>query len=130
MRPASARKPQISDGGGDRSSEEEDLAFSAQVFAEFLYQATRPGLKDGMTPAEAIDFLHPLRVFPVQPVTLEVFDSGIYLSRRYQLSYWDGAILAAAQILGCDVLYTEDLNHGQAYGRVLNPFAEADGLVP
>ncbi|WP_245475942.1 hypothetical protein [Mesorhizobium sp. M7A.F.Ca.US.006.01.1.1] len=35
-----------------------------------------------------------------------------------------GAIIAAAERLGVKTLYTEDLNHGQAYGSVvaINPF--------
>ncbi len=35
-----------------------------------------------------------------------------------------GAIIAAAERLGVKTLYTEDLNHGQAYGSVVavNPF--------
>ena len=50
--------------------------------------------------------------------------AGIDHARRYQLSYWDGAIIAAAERLGARVLYSEDLNHGQTYGsvRVENPF--------
>lgn len=46
------------------------------------------------------------------------------MSERFQLSYWDGAIVAAAQELGAETLYTEDLNHGQVYGsvRAINPF--------
>ncbi|MGH9483108.1 MAG: hypothetical protein ACRD1L_13550 [Terriglobales bacterium] len=44
---------------------------------------------------------------------------------RYAVSYWDAAILAAAEALGAHTVYSEDLNHGQRYGqvRVLNPFA-------
>lgn len=46
------------------------------------------------------------------------------VEQRYQLSYWDSAIIAAANALGATMLYTEDLNHGQLYGRtrVENPF--------
>jgi predicted nucleic acid-binding protein len=34
-------------------------------------------------------------------------------------------IIAAARLSDCDLLYSEDLNHGQDYGgiRVENPFA-------
>ena len=58
-------------------------------------------------------------------MTLDVFLDAIDISRRFRLSYWDGAIIAAAQILGCEAIYTEDLNPGQHYGpvRALNPFA-------
>jgi len=43
---------------------------------------------------------------------------------RYRISFWDALILAAAAAGGAEVLYTEDLNHGQHYGPVLvlNPF--------
>ena len=46
------------------------------------------------------------------------------LSVRHQVSYWDAAVLAAAQSVGADTLYSEDLADGQAYGSVTvrNPF--------
>ena len=49
---------------------------------------------------------------------------SIETARRYQISYWDAAIIVAAGELGAAILYTEDLNHGQAYGTVtaINPF--------
>ena len=54
-----------------------------------------------------------------------VFLYAIDICRRLQLSYWDGAIIAAAQALGCETIYAEDLNPGQHYSpvRALNPFA-------
>ena len=38
---------------------------------------------------------------------------------------WDALIVRTAQSARCDVLYTEDLQHGRSYGglRVVNPFA-------
>ena len=50
--------------------------------------------------------------------------AGVEKSVRFGLSYWDGAIIAAAESLGASILYTEDLNHGQHYGSVqaINPF--------
>ena len=106
---------------------EPDLAFSVQVFQEFYYQATRQNRRGRLTPDEALEFLRPLRQFPIQPMTRAVFHDAVAISRRYVISYWDGAILAAARSLGCDVVYTEDLNDGQDYGgvRVANPFTEA-----
>ena len=55
-----------------------------------------------------------------------VVRSGIEVSKRYGISYWDGAIIAAAAALEAPILYTEHLNHGQAYGgvTVVNPFFE------
>ncbi len=102
---------------------EPDLAISVQVLQEFYYQAVRRG---GMTHEDALSFLRPIMRFPVQDVTLDVFREAVAISRRFQLSYWDGAILAAARTLGCDAVYTEDLNAGQDYGGVhaVNPFAD------
>ena len=49
---------------------------------------------------------------------------AIEISVRYQTSYWDRVILAAAESISAPRLYSEDLNHGQWYGsvEVLNPF--------
>ena len=46
------------------------------------------------------------------------------LCARYQVGYYDAAILAAARHLGCTTVHSEDLNEGQDYDgvRVENPF--------
>lgn len=38
---------------------------------------------------------------------------------RWQLSYWDSLIVAAAQRSGAATLWSEDLSDGQRYGEVL-----------
>jgi predicted nucleic acid-binding protein len=45
---------------------------------------------------------------------------------RFQLSYWDAAIIEAARAMGCAHVLSEDLNDGQDYAgvRVTNPFRE------
>lgn len=50
--------------------------------------------------------------------TLETYE-------RYSLSFYDAAIVQAANDLNCTVLYSEDLQTGAHYGKVLvvNPFA-------
>ena len=44
--------------------------------------------------------------------------------RRFQLSYWDSAIIEASRALGCNVVLSEDLGDCQDYAgvRVSNPF--------
>ena len=105
---------------------EGDLALSVQVLQEFYYQATRPSRPAALTPEQALRFLASLDDFPVQAVTREIFRAGVSISRRFGLSYWDAAILAAAHALGCDAVYSEDMNAGQDYAglRVVNPFAD------
>ena len=45
------------------------------------------------------------------------------LEARHQLSFWDALVIQAAHVAGAEVLYSEDLSHGQRYGtvRVTNP---------
>jgi len=52
--------------------------------------------------------------------------AAIRLHERYRISFWDAMIVRSASVLGCDVLYSEDLNAGQRYESVLvvDPFAE------
>jgi len=105
---------------------EPDLAVSVQVLQEFYHQATRDTRRGKLSPSDALDFLEPILMLRVQSVTPDVFRVGAALSRRFRLSYWDGAILAAARACGCDVVYSEDLSDGQDYDgvRVINPFGE------
>jgi predicted nucleic acid-binding protein len=44
---------------------------------------------------------------------------------RWQLSFWDGLILAAARTVGATTVWSEDLSDRQDYSgiRVVNPFA-------
>ena len=101
-----------------------DLALSVQVLQEFYHQATRRSRARPLARAQALEFIECIGHFPVQDVTIDLFRAGAAISERFQLSYWDGAILAAAHALDCDVLYSEDLNAGQDYDgvRVVNPF--------
>lgn len=102
-----------------------EFCLSGQVLVEFYVNLTKPG-KIEIPLAQAIinDWLDTLEGFPVLPVDAELVRSGVEFSRRYQVSYFDGAIIAAAERLGAPILYTEDLNHGQKYGSVtvINPF--------
>jgi predicted nucleic acid-binding protein len=52
------------------------------------------------------------------------FNRALSIRERFKSSYWDAAILAAAGIPRCSIVYSEDLNHGQDYEgiRVENPF--------
>ena len=96
---------------------------SAQVLAEFYVNVQRKGARP-LTQEKAQEWVLRLSKKPFQPVDHRVVKGGIELARRHRISYWDGAILAAAERLGARVVYSEDLNHGQTYGsvRVENPF--------
>lgn len=104
---------------------ERNLAVSVQVLQEFYSQATRPTRPERLTHDEAVRVLRPILGLPVQAITIEVFQSALAIRRRFGLSYWDSAILAAARKLRCDAVYSEDLSAEQDYDglRVINPFA-------
>lgn len=103
---------------------------SAQVLAEFYSAAIRKGARP-LTPEKAAHWVRTLAKKPCQPVDHAVVRAGIDLSQRYRISYWDGAIIAAAERLGAHVVYSEDLSHGQTYGsvRVENPFLPQESEV-
>lgn len=101
-----------------------DIGFSAQVLQEFYVVAvTKQRLK--MTRDEAFAVLQSLAVFPVWPISRDLVLEAIDANQRFGISYWDAAILTAAKQMGCQTLYTEDLNAGQSYDgvTVVNPFA-------
>jgi predicted nucleic acid-binding protein len=103
-----------------------DFGLSAQVLQEFYVTVTRK-IKKPLAPELAVALMDQYRVFPVVATDYPLIVAAVELSLRYGVSYWDGAILAAAEALEAPVLYTEDLNHGQRYGpvRAVNPFLEA-----
>jgi len=94
---------------------------SVQVQAEFYVNATG---KFKLPHDKVVGILESLDSYPVLALTEAVFWAALQIKGRYQLSYWDSAIIAAALELGCTTVYSEDLNHGQSYAgvRVSNPF--------
>jgi hypothetical protein len=50
-----------------------------------------------MSNEEAMALIDRLAQLPVLPVTFPMFRNAALLQRRYQISYWDAAILAAAK---------------------------------
>ena len=104
---------------------EADFGLSAQVLQEFYVTATRK-IRKPLEPELAVALMEQYRVFPTVPTDYPLIVAAVELSLRYGVSYWDGAILAAAEVLEAPVLYTEDLAHGHLYGsvRALNPFLE------
>lgn len=105
--------------------EKERFGLSVQVLQEFYVNATRKA-DFGMKPEIAIEWIENLEEFPCLGIEPSLVKTAAAASVRYGLSYWDGAIVAAAEAMGAPILYTEDLNHGQAYGtvRAVNPFLD------
>lgn len=103
----------------------ERFGVSAQTLAEF-YNSVVTRAVVPMLIAEVDDWIERLATFPFTVVDENIVRAGIFLSRRYQIRYYDAALLAAAERLGAPVFYSEDLSHNQRYGsvRVVNPFLQ------
>ena len=103
---------------------ERDLALSVQVLQEFYVQATRESRADPISHEDALELVASFRRFPVLPLTADLVDAAAATRMRFQLSYWDAAIIEAARSLRCEVVLSEDLGDGQDYDgiRVENPF--------
>ena len=106
----------VSDGFMKRSL----VAISVQVLQEFHVNF----LKKGGTPDEVALLLDDFSKWKIVDNSLALYRLGFVLQQRWQLSLWDAMILAAAQVGGASILYSEDFNHGQDYSgvRAINPF--------
>lgn len=100
----------------------EDFATSAQVLQEFFVTVTRK-IPKRLSREEALEWIDLLTAFPCQAIDHRLVRIAIEQSAKYRISYWDAAVISAAQTQGCEVLYSEDLNDGQIYGgvKVVNP---------
>lgn len=104
---------------------EEPIGLSFQVLQEFYANAIN-AKKLNLSPVEAARWCAAWMQFPVTALGWATFVRTLELAHRYQISNWDAAILAAAAQMGCRVVYSEDLSHGQDYDgvRVQNPFRD------
>ena len=57
--------------------------------------------------------------------------AAIALQKQAVLNFWDAMVVEAAAELGCEVLWTEDLNDGQLLRgvRIRNPFTAPSSSV-
>jgi predicted nucleic acid-binding protein len=97
---------------------------SYQVAQEFfnvaLKRFTRP-----MRTAEAEQYLATVfRPLVAVQSSIALSHEALRLHGQGGVSWFDSLIVAGALQAGCDVIYTEDLQHGQKFGglRVVNPF--------
>lgn len=96
---------------------------SAQVLNEFVSVARRKyniswfGIREIMAPVMAS--------CRVLALTMETHALAVQIAEEAMIDIYDANIVAAAELAGCDTLYTEDLNAGQRIGGVTirNPFA-------
>ncbi len=103
----------------------EFYAVSGQVIGEFVVNVTnRKKMKTPLGAAELADWLRIMDSFEFVEIDRLIVKSALIGVERYNIHYWDSALLAQAERFGAATFFTEDLNHGQMYGmvRAHNPF--------
>ena len=103
---------------------------STQVLNEFYWNARKkfPSmLSAGDARAEVRRYQH-WQPWQIDHATVE---SAWAIESRWQLSYWDALMVAAAQQQGCTLMLTEDLQHDQLIDglRIVNPFMAGPELL-
>ncbi len=97
---------------------------SYQVVQEFIAVARKP-FRTPMS-FEQIERYWEVTLRPLLSIHSSpgLFMRALDLARRDQLSWYDSLIVAAAIQGGCEVLYSEDLQHGRHFGDLViqNPF--------
>ena len=121
---ADARKQAIADALVRRALLTQDACISFQVVQECLNVFTTKA-RVPLTPAQAQSYLDAVLAPLVQVgVSADLYRRALGVRARWQLSFYDGLIVAAALTVGCQRLVTEDLQHGQQIESLTieNPF--------
>jgi predicted nucleic acid-binding protein len=103
---------------------------STQVLNEFYVNVTRklrPAMPMGDARAEVRRYQH----WQPWQVDQQTVETAWAFEARFGLSYWDALMVAAASHQGCQLLLTEDLQHGQVIDslRIVNPFLQGPELL-
>jgi predicted nucleic acid-binding protein len=129
--PADARKHAVARQVLARLWEDRTGRTSMQVLNEYYVNVTR-AVSRPLSREEAWDDVQAMLAWNPRPVDRDVMQHAHELEQRFHLGWWDSLIAGAAQVQGCSILMTEDLQHGMILAglRVSNPFADAVSDAP
>ncbi len=105
----------------------EYIGVSTQVVGEFVHNVRNARkMRRPLSADETAEWVERLFDFPCVDIDRYIVENALLMQRRYQLSYWDSQMIAAAESFGAEIFYTEDLSHRQIYGslRCENPFRD------
>ena len=99
---------------------------SVQVLQEFFVTVTRK-VAQPLPVDEVADRIREFATWKVFTPTANDVLAAIALQKQAKLQFWDAMVVEAAAELGCDVLWTEDMNDGQRLRgvHIRNPFTGA-----
>jgi predicted nucleic acid-binding protein len=94
-----------------------------QVLQEFYVNITRKVARP-LESSAAAQILVDLSVWRMHVPDVGDVLAAIEIQRRYGIAFWDAMILQSATRLGCEIVWSEDLNLDQVYDgvRISNPF--------
>jgi len=101
-------------------TDENSGVISTQVLQELYVAATAKLGADPLLVKDIIRSLERLETVVVSPILIK---EAIDCSLINRLSFWDALIVVTAESAHCEILWTEDLNHGQVIRgvRIENP---------
>ncbi len=99
------------------------LILPAQVLGELFNVLVRKVRRAPIDAQKAIQVWQD--AYLIVPTSEVVLTQAIELSVSHNLTIWDGVILSAASLARCQILLSEDMHEGFAWGGVtiVNPFA-------
>ncbi|MCI5120336.1 MAG: PIN domain-containing protein [Candidatus Electrothrix sp. AUS4] len=118
----------VADDLGKRAVAEEllmrdGIVISPQVISEFVSVTLRKRILD---PEKVTEYARKfLEVFQITVIASGTIATALDIMTKYQFSWWDSLILAAALESSCSVVYSEDMQAGQVIeGKltIVNPF--------
>lgn len=106
--------------------QEKNGALSIQILQEFYVNVTGK-IRHPLSPSAALEVVQDFSQWTLHAPTADDVEAAIRLHQAMRLSFWDAMVVRSAAQLGCSVLWSEDLSHGQELEglRIVNPFAIA-----
>ena len=101
------------------------VVLNTQVINEFIWVMQRKYAIDLKYLHQVVKNLY--ASYTIGIIDREVIEKALIITGKYGYSYWDSLILAYAIENQCDLVYTEDLQHGQVVEKkvkIINPFLE------
>jgi len=102
---------------------EKSGVLSIQTFQEFFVTVTRKTPRP-LPIKTALTLLEPYTHWPVySPQAADVLEAAA-LAESARINFWDAMIVVAAQKAGAQIIWSEDLSHGQKFRdvEIRNPF--------
>jgi predicted nucleic acid-binding protein len=97
---------------------------SSQIIQEFFNVATRK-FSSTLSSEDCMEYLQ-IVLKPLCKVfaNIELYEKTLGIIRKYNYTFYDALIIAAALHANCSLLYSEDLQHGQQIEIlvIVNPF--------